>query len=115
MKLGKYKVPYMNGNLLHYPERGWRYDGETWHSTDPEWRENEPFEAELALNDMRSGRSAKYVLWHDKEGHEFPMFVVDLLDLLKGNVVRYGVVDGRFAVRKRGQNYGLVFVGEDDG
>ncbi|GAA0719330.1 hypothetical protein Drose_05655 [Dactylosporangium roseum] len=95
-------VPYdADGNLLHYADR-WQ---------DAQWRANEPFLAVMALDGMRSGRSAKYVLLNDSSGRSYPMFVADLLDLLRRS--NTGIRDGRteaetWIVRKRGRNYGVA-------
>jgi hypothetical protein len=112
-KLGEYKVPFgSGGSLLDYAS--WEYDRDqsytrVWRC---EWRDNKPFHLCLSLADMYSGRSAKGVIWRHEDGRTFPMFVVDLLDMLQHCVLSYGVAVGYWAVRKRGQNYGLVYLGQ---
>lgn len=100
------EVPYdADGNLLHYVG--------PW--TKPEMRPNEPFRAVLEIAGMESGRSAKYVLFDDRDGHRYPMFVTDLLDFLRrsGPGVRGGITGSEmWIVRKRGQNYGIALVPE---
>lgn len=102
------EVPYdQAGNLLHH------------HSDKPfgeamDWRSNDPFHATLQLDEVRSGRSAKYVILTppgDTDNRQFPMFIADLLVMLKENTVKHGIVSGRWCARKRGQNYGLVWLG----
>ena len=102
------EVPYdQAGNLLHH------------HSDKPfgeamVWRPNEPFHATLCVDQLRSGRSAKYFILTppgDSDGRQFPMFAADLLAMLKETTVAGGVTSDRWCVRKRGQNYGLVWLG----
>lgn len=104
-KISLEKAPFDSaGNLMHYPE-SWR---------EIEWRPNEPFHATLRVDDMRSGRSAKYLILrhpNSNDEREYPMFVTDLISMLAQTTVTWGVVSGRWRVRKRGQNYGLVFIG----
>lgn len=104
MKTSVTHVPFdKHGNLMHYAKQG---DG--WHSAH-EWRPNTPFDADLTIESMRSGRSAKYLILTDSDGREFPMFVTDLIDALR---TAEGVRDGRFGSRrwmvaKRGTNFGV--------
>jgi hypothetical protein len=96
------EVPYdADGNLLHYASPWSR----------PEMRPNVPFRAVLQITGMESGRSAKYVMLADRDGHTYPMFVTDLLDLLarSGAGVKAGITGTEmWIVRKRGQNYGVA-------
>ncbi len=93
-----------SGNLMHWaPPRSDMYGERI------EWRPNVPFEADLTIAGMESGRSAKYVVLEDGDGHRYSMFVTDLLDALR---TQDGVRDGRFGCRrwivaKRGQNFGV--------
>lgn len=79
--------------------------------TEPDWRPNDPFHATLQLDSLRSGRSAKYVVWtaanSPSDTRTYPMFVTDLLDVVAAGVAPGGIVSGRWMVRKRGANYGL--------
>ncbi len=91
------------GNLMHWAREGSGY------GQAHEWRPNMPFEADLRIAGMESGRSAKYVVLTDGDGHRFSMFVTDLLDALR---TPDGVREGRFGCRrwvvaKRGQNFGV--------
>jgi DNA-binding PadR family transcriptional regulator len=109
---GAYKVPYSrHGNLLHYA----RAENDSYrhlNESNVDWRENEPFQAELELDRSVSGRSAKYVIWHDPEGRQFPMFVVDLVEMIKdGATVSGGKILATWMARKRGQNYGVRYFG----
>lgn len=104
-----FKVPYKGGRLQQYayansfahPEYG--REGE-------EWRDNEPFQARMVISSMYSGRSAKGIIWTDtKTGYDYPMFVSDLIELLKTADVIGGEVYGYWVIAKRGQNYGIRF------
>lgn len=130
----QYKVPYDKYGLMHYPtvdvdyspvkhihacqEHGIRdCTGLTWHyqraegepiRTPPEWRDNAPFYAKLSMQEMQTGRSAKFIWWESDEGLRYPMFVADLMELCKQGEVIRGVALGQWRVRKRGQNYGVI-------
>lgn len=94
------EVPYdADGNLLHFADR--------WAVPD-RWVPNEPFRACLEVEGTVSGRSAKYLIWRGTDGRRFPMFVADLVDLLRRTDVTMGVVEATWIVRKRGQNYGVA-------
>jgi hypothetical protein len=81
-----------DGNMMGYPE-GWR---------KPEMRTVEPFAATMTLVGMYSGRSAKGFYVKDTEGHCYPVFAKDMLEMFKG-----AEIPGMWAVSKRGQNYGI--------
>lgn len=85
----------------------------------PEWRMNQPWRASLQLDTVTSGRSAKYVIWRPVnlplDRRTFPMFVTDLLDVVKnGEIQPGGIVSARWMVAKRGQNYGLRLAKEEE-
>ena len=108
-KNGLTKAPYdSRGNLLHFAGRL----PNEWSSAH-EWRPNEPMELRLTIDGVTSGRSAKYVTWLDADGHHYPMFVVDLVEMIRdGTPIVAGAVHAMFRVRKRGQNYGLCYDGK---
>ncbi|MGI5281694.1 hypothetical protein ACQEVF_59135 [Nonomuraea polychroma] len=111
------EAPYdPNGNLQHYPANTYQYDPETKTSANVPctWRPNEPFTATLKLTGMERGRSAAYFYLADADGHEFPLFMKDLHDMLVATDVTHGIVTGRWHVVKRGQNYGLRYLGPAD-
>lgn len=106
--IGDYKVPFDDkGNLLHYATERYGPSGDN-------WLDNQPFQAELEIDSMRSGRSAKYVIWKDRfSDRRFPMFLVDLLELIKLATVSQGRTPNlTWVVRKRGQNFGLALLEE---
>ncbi len=96
------------GELLHFAER--RY-GTTYMGQVIDWRPNDPMELTLTLGTVVSGRSAKYLLWATPDGTTHPMFVIDLVEMMRQTTVVHGVVHGMFRVRKRGTNFGLCYVG----
>jgi DNA-binding PadR family transcriptional regulator len=108
-----YQVPFnARGDLLHYA----RAQNASWARLDTssvDWRENEPFTATITMEKSHSGRSAKYLLWRDVDDDvQLPMFVVDLVEMIKqGATIHDGKVTATWQVRKRGQNYGLSYVG----
>ena len=104
-KLPKYKAPFSRDSLMHYAQE--RFSG-----TSVEWRDNVPFEATLTIDRMTSGYSSKYTIWKDEQGNSYPMFVADIVDLVKEAPISNGTVKGKWIVRKRGQNYGIKFYKE---
>lgn len=103
------EAPYdSRGNLMHYADP-W-HGGNYGHPID--WRPNEPMELWLTINHVRSGRSAKYTVWVAPNGTEYPMFISDLIEMLREVTMTSGVIRAMFRVRKRGQNFGLCYVGK---
>ena len=103
IKTSVLRAPYSpQGHLLHWVSL-------TVTSPDYEWRPNTPFEECLTLEGMRSGMSAKYVIWRTMDGRTFPMFIADLIDLVRRaeNGILGGQVTARWMVSKRGKNYGI--------
>lgn len=75
------------------------------------WRPNNEFAARMTLDGAKRGQSgsAAVFVWRDDSDHEWPMFLVDVANLMKqSGVVEGGVVEGRWVVVKRGTNYGLA-------
>ncbi|GAA3247869.1 hypothetical protein ACFO1B_38980 [Dactylosporangium siamense] len=105
------EVPYdKRGNLLFYVEgsRGYSYLDDDAYVVPYSMRPNVAFTATLTLDSMRTGRSAKYLVWRDTGGHHYPMFISDLTTMLPLVTVSRGVVSGTWIVRKKGQNFGIA-------
>lgn len=102
-------APFRDGNLMEYAGRARPGEvGEKWGYPD-EWRPNEPVRMTLTLNTYERGRSAARFVWRDTEGRKFPMFMVDVLALMKTKQgVQGGTVTDRWIVVKRGTNYGIA-------
>lgn len=117
------QVPFDgHGNQLtyarYYPGDDYVETSTRW--TDPRkndvlWRFNDPFDAVLLLDRTERGRSAAHFIWKQVPGYgdglERTMFLADLAALIKSGVtISDGRVTGRWAYRKRGQNYGVYLV-----
>lgn len=103
------EAPYdSHGNLLHWADQRRRSGWDAAH----EWRPNEPMELTITVDHVQSGRSAKYTVWTGANGLSYPMFIADLVDMLREVTMTSGVIRAMFRVRKRGQNYGLTYVGK---
>ena len=103
-------APFRDGSLMEYPGRfkPGEINPEKRASPD-EWRSNGPVEMTLTLETYERGRSAARFVWRDPEGRKYPMFMVDVLALMKtGQGVQGGVVTDRWIVIKRGTNYGIA-------
>lgn len=139
-------VPYSaNGSIQAYPEstyshhvsvNGNRYDrndvyGMTMEErvalglkpvfNKPDMRPNDPWTGTLRLDDFYRGRSASRFIWYADgdpvdNRRTYPMFMVDMLYLLKADgVSRGGLVHGRWDVAKRGANFGIrLIAGEQE-
>lgn len=120
-----YQAPFdRDGNLQHYPQTQADWSGVTYVDGkrvgeiifhEPDWREVVPFRATMTLESgVTSGRSAKYVHWRDQDGHQYPMFVSELVDLVTAGAAKEGgVAEGMWIVCKRGANYGIRYVREE--
>ena len=91
------------GDLQHYPESTGYGDNRR----GPEWRDVRPWSTTLTLVGYARGRSAAYFLLKDKQGHTYPMMLSDFTDLVMTRTSAAGVFSGWWAVKKRGQNYGI--------
>lgn len=122
MKIGNYLVPHDGfGGVPHYtslkvgqvddPEKDW-HTGLSVHG----WRPNDPFGRSLKIGTLVSGQSAKYFWWRSVADPDvrYPMFASDLMALVQEGEVRKGVAIGQWRVIKRGQNYGIRWVGYRD-
>lgn len=95
-----------DGSIPHWAvDRGVDTPQVTWHDDPDSW---ELHGVHLTLDGMRSGRSAKYVIWRDVNGRQFPMFITDLLDLITRGEVHKGTTTETMRVVKRGQNFGIA-------
>lgn len=113
--------PFVNGDLQEYSfrnlddsERERVYRGETveieiYPGRKEMWKPNEEIELTLHYNGYGRGRSAVTFYWKDDEGHQYPMFIKDVDELLRQDM---GVssVHGIFTYVKRGANYGIRFL-----
>lgn len=113
--------PFVNGDLQEYSfrnlddsERERVYRGETveietYSGRKEVWKPNEEIELTLHYNGYGRGRSAVTFYWKDDEGHQYPMFIKDVDELLRQDM---GVssVHGIFTYVKRGANYGIKFL-----
>lgn len=104
-----YLVPYSyRGTLLHFVN-----DDEV-----PDWRENSPIRMTLSIDWMEPGAAIKRVMVLreiDGEHRTFPMFVDDVVDLLKSSVVDHGKVTGLWRVKRTGRKnilYTIVKIGD---
>ncbi|WP_416565071.1 hypothetical protein [Nocardia testacea] len=104
MSKGVATVPYCTrtGNMLAYPDRS------------SEMRTNAPFTGALRIVSVERGRSAARFILEDKAtGHQYPMFLTDMLAVMQHATVDKGVISGRWIGCKRGQNYGLRLESQD--
>jgi hypothetical protein len=101
------KAPYtFNGSLMHFPEKQWKDDPRTY--LDPVWLEAEPLTYTLVLVEMRRGLPAAYFVWRELDSDvTYPMFIADMVDLIKRGSIKAGVVTATWVVSKRGQYYGI--------
>ncbi|MEV4139636.1 hypothetical protein AB0J72_46665 [Dactylosporangium sp. NPDC049742] len=102
-------MPYdQHGNLMFWVDHRWAHSYLGERLVPYTMRPNVDFEATLTVDSMRTGRSAKYLVWRDADGHHYPMFISDLTEMLPLVTVARGVVSGIWRVRKKGQNYGIA-------
>lgn len=98
------KAPEMpidkDGNWMHFPDYGLAG-----------WEQVTPFDDDMKIDGMRSGRSAKYVILKSvATGRTYPMFVSDLVEFVRHGDIFNGVLHGTWTGSKRGMNYGIKAV-----
>ena len=101
-------------NNLNDEERERVYAGEhiaikTVWGKEEVWKPNEEVELTLHYKGYGRGRSAVTFYWVDQNGHEYPMFIKDVDELLKLDMGTSSV-HAVFTYVKRGQNYGIKFL-----
>lgn len=115
--------PFVDGNLQEYSfndlndsERERVYNGEevvkefVYNRDKKEvWKPNEEIELTLHYKDYGRGRSAVTFYWVDDDGHEYPMFIKDVDELLRQDMGTSSV-HAIFTYVKRGANYGIKFL-----
>lgn len=115
--------PFVDGNLQEYSfndlndaERERVYNGEevvkefVYNRDKKEvWKPNEEIELTLHYKDYGRGRSAVTFYWVDDNGHEYPMFIKDVDELLRQDMGTSSV-HAIFTYVKRGANYGIKFL-----
>lgn len=113
--------PFINGDLQEYSfsnlddsERERVYRGETveietYSGRKEVWKPNEEIELTLHYNGYGRGRSAVTFYWKDNNGHQYPMFIKDVDELLRQDIGTSSV-HGIFTYVKRGANYGIKFL-----
>ena len=115
--------PFIDGNLQEYSfnnlddsERERVYNGEevvkefVYNKDKKEvWKPNEEVELTLHYKDYGRGRSAVTFYWVDDDGHEYPMFIKDVDELLRQDMGTSSV-HAIFTYVKRGANYGIKFL-----
>lgn len=98
------------GHQQHYPEHRFESNGEGgWNKLPPVWKENCEFDATLEMKGYSRGRSAAYFNLEDDQGNQYTMFLKDLVDAFPA--FRNGKAKGTWCYCKRGQNYGVKYVG----
>ena len=117
--------PFVNGSLQEYShhnlddsERERVYNGERVTSQgvyyvgdgrEVIWKPNEEVELALHYKDYGRGRSAVTFYWEDEYGHEYPMFIKDVDELLRQDI-GMSRIHAIWTYVKRGANYGIKFV-----
>ena len=117
--------PFVNGSLIEYShynlndeERERVYNGERVTSQgvyyvgdgrEVIWKPNEEVELTLHYKDYGRGRSAVTFYWEDEYGHEYPMFIKEVDELLRQDI-GMSRIHAIWTYVKRGANYGIKFV-----
>lgn len=113
--------PFINGDLQEYSfrnlddsERERVYRGESleievYSGKKEVWKPNEEVELTLHYNGYGRGRSAVTFYWKDDNGHQYPMFIKDVDELLRQDMGTSSI-HGIFTYVKRGANYGIKFL-----
>ena len=113
--------PFVNGDLQEYSfrnlddsERERVYRGESieievYSGKKEVWKPNKEVELTLHYNGYGRDRSAVPFYWKDEDGHQYPMFIKHVDELLRQDMGTSSV-HGIFTYVKRGANYGIKFL-----
>ena len=113
--------PFVNGDLQEYSfrnlddsERERVYRGESieievYSGKKEVWKPNKEVELTLHYNGYGRDRSAVTFYWKDEDGHQYPMFIKHVDELLRQDMGTSSV-HGIFTYVKRGANYGIKFL-----
>ena len=93
------QAPFLDGRMLDYAPRYYE---------KVEMRDVEPWTSTMKIVGMESGRSAKHLVVEDEDGQRYTMFVKDFIDMIGEQPFTR-----RWAVSKRGQNYGIKAVPDE--
>lgn len=93
------EAPYdAKGNLIRLPRL----------VQEADWRPNTPFVAQLRLVGYGQGNSSSWFFWEDGDGHRYPMFFRDALNVIvDGNMEKGWTHEHEWVVKKRGSYYGI--------
>ena len=105
-----------NNNILTDDEIKRAYDGEeitkefAYNPNKKEvWKPNEEVELTLHYKGYGRGRSSVTFYWLDDDGHEYPMFIKDVDELLRQDIGASSI-HAIWTYVKRGANYGIKFL-----
>ena len=109
--------PFVDGNLQEWSwnnltdsERERVYNGEeVVKGSNEVWKPNKEVELTLHYKGYGRGRSAVTFYWADDDGHEYPMFIKDVDELLRQDIGTSSI-HAIFTYVKRGANYGIKFL-----
>lgn len=106
----------LNNNILTDSERERAYNGEevikefAYNPNKKEvWKPNEEVELTLHYKGYGRGRSSVTFYWLDDDGHEYPMFIKDVDELLRQDIGASSI-HAIWTYVKRGANYGIKFL-----
>ena len=109
--------PFIDGNLQEWSwnnltdsERERVYNGEeVVKGSNEVWKPNKEVELTLHYEGFGRGRSAVTFYWVDDDGHNYPMFIKDVDELLRQDIGTSNI-HAIFTYVKRGANYGIKFL-----
>jgi hypothetical protein len=107
-----YLIPWdKDGNIMPFSKPNWMRPANVPEAA--EWRPREPFPATLTLVEVRRHRAAQVFYWRDQDGRLFPMWPLDMRDMiLSGAVIEKATVTGQWVGIRRGENYGIHWAGQ---
>lgn len=96
------EIPFNNAGMMGYDERFGQV----------RTVKNHIFNAVMEVNHTRRGRSsAKLIMTNKIDDLQYEMFLTDVTDMLKTGIVNFGVIEGLFVFTKRGNNFGVKYLG----
>ena len=106
-----YQIPFAkDGSIMPFSKPDWDRPSNVPQAA--EWRNREPFPATLVYVETKRHRATHMSYWRDQEGRTFPMFAMDMGNMIEaGAVIKNRTVTGQWIGVKRAENYGIQYVG----
>lgn len=113
-KIPRYKNTKLSNDFAEFVEDGSHTYADYDYFDRSEWVEPFIFHARIHIDDSVRGRSAANFKVTDEDNNRFTIHLNSLLKIIQSvGIEQNGYVEGYWQFVKRGQNYGIEFVGKE--